>query len=106
MSIYSIQPLVLGAVRTYPLVSRKDRKSTRLNSSHGYISYAVFCLKKKKKYIRSTPHLNPPTQAHIHRPISALYLTSPCHHVRFTFLRVSLQQSTQRFLHTRRVRHT
>src|SRR2546422_6287708 len=26
----------------------KDRKSTRLNSSHGYISYAVFCLKKKK----------------------------------------------------------
>src|SRR2546422_5755432 len=28
-----------------------DRKSTRLNSSHGYISYAVFCLKKKKKQI-------------------------------------------------------
>src|SRR2546422_6587293 len=29
--------------------SDSDRKSTRLNSSHGYISYAVFCLKKKKK---------------------------------------------------------
>src|SRR2546422_6548192 len=28
--------------------SQPDRKSTRLNSSHGYISYAVFCLKKKK----------------------------------------------------------
>src|SRR2546422_7586087 len=28
----------------------QDRKSTRLNSSHGYISYAVFCLKKKKKH--------------------------------------------------------
>src|SRR5205809_6156050 len=28
--------------------TRSDRKSTRLNSSHGYISYAVFCLKKKK----------------------------------------------------------
>src|SRR2546429_6687804 len=28
--------------------SEGDRKSTRLNSSHGYISYAVFCLKKKK----------------------------------------------------------
>src|SRR2546429_2330444 len=28
--------------------AHKDRKSTRLNSSHGYISYAVFCLKKKK----------------------------------------------------------
>src|SRR3989449_6748777 len=31
------------------LLPRLDRKSTRLNSSHGYISYAVFCLKKKKK---------------------------------------------------------
>src|SRR3989449_5915009 len=30
-------------------VGNVDRKSTRLNSSHGYISYAVFCLKKKKK---------------------------------------------------------
>src|SRR2546422_5567397 len=29
-----------------------DRKSTRLNSSHGYISYAVFCLKKKKKHTK------------------------------------------------------
>src|SRR2546422_4777289 len=32
-----------------PLRNQPDRKSTRLNSSHGYISYAVFCLKKKKK---------------------------------------------------------
>src|SRR2546422_3195197 len=32
-----------------PLTTHQDRKSTRLNSSHGYISYAVFCLKKKKK---------------------------------------------------------
>src|SRR2546429_1559555 len=31
-----------------------DRKSTRLNSSHGYISYAVFCLKKKKKNKQKT----------------------------------------------------
>src|SRR2546422_8114317 len=31
----------------------RDRKSTRLNSSHGYISYAVFCLKKKKKPLSS-----------------------------------------------------
>src|SRR2546422_2382541 len=44
-----------------------DRKSTRLNSSHGYISYAVFCLKKKKKkttmiqveaYLESGRHTN------------------------------------------------
>src|SRR2546429_2908334 len=39
-----------------------DRKSTRLNSSHGYISYAVFCLKKKKKAktcLRLTQHHQP-----------------------------------------------
>src|SRR2546422_4752438 len=37
--------------QTSPIVEngRSDRKSTRLNSSHGYISYAVFCLKKKKQ---------------------------------------------------------
>src|SRR2546429_841859 len=33
----------------------EDRKSTRLNSSHGYISYAVFCLKKKKNQDVITP---------------------------------------------------
>src|SRR2546422_7497946 len=39
--------------------SARDRKSTRLNSSHGYISYAVFCLKKKKtKPKSSTPTSN------------------------------------------------
>src|SRR2546429_1145647 len=38
-----------GAIR---FVQNKDRKSTRLNSSHGYISYAVFCLKKKKHKAR------------------------------------------------------
>src|SRR2546422_4827577 len=32
----------------------EDRKSTRLNSSHGYISYAVFCLKKKKNKAQCT----------------------------------------------------
>src|SRR5260221_7643794 len=34
--------------------SRRDRKSTRLNSSHTVISYAVFCLKKKKKKKKSS----------------------------------------------------
>src|SRR2546429_6574966 len=34
-------------------LAHQDRKSTRLNSSHGYISYAVFCLKKKNN---NTPH--------------------------------------------------
>src|SRR2546422_9526091 len=35
-----------------------DRKSTRLNSSHGYISYAVFCLKKKKKNNKNLHGIN------------------------------------------------
>src|SRR5688572_32531975 len=35
-------------------LSRRDRKSTRLNSSHSQISYAVFCLKKKKKKNNAT----------------------------------------------------
>src|SRR2546422_4625812 len=39
--------LVSAYIRDW--VRKQDRKSTRLNSSHGYISYAVFCLKKKKK---------------------------------------------------------
>src|SRR2546422_6922451 len=41
----------LGALR--------DRKSTRLNSSHGYISYAVFCLKKKNMPRSEPPHPSP-----------------------------------------------
>src|SRR2546422_7678995 len=43
------------------LLANGDRKSTRLNSSHGYISYAVFCLKKKKmnrKKLRRTVTLS------------------------------------------------
>src|SRR3989449_11705378 len=38
-----------GTAHAYVAPATQDRKSTRLNSSHGYISYAVFCLKKKKK---------------------------------------------------------
>src|SRR3712207_7879762 len=37
------------------LLRRRDRKSTRLNSSHANISYAVFCLKKKKNDINTLP---------------------------------------------------
>src|SRR5258707_9646386 len=50
-------PLALPAPEAPPAMKRKghgrrDRKSTRLNSSHANISYAVFCLKKKKKALR------------------------------------------------------
>src|SRR5438034_10100458 len=42
---------VLAAAEEVVRPARRDRKSTRLNSSHTVISYAVFCLKKKKKKI-------------------------------------------------------
>src|SRR2546429_896245 len=45
-----------------------DRKSTRLNSSHGYISYAVFCLKKKK----NTKHFNIPDLIDVVERLSTL----------------------------------
>src|SRR5438874_13826566 len=46
--------LVFGALgyRDRPAVRLGDRKSTRLNSSHVEISYAVFCLKKKRTWVR------------------------------------------------------
>src|SRR2546422_10126883 len=47
---FAIEPLDQPVAReSAKFGSAADRKSTRLNSSHGYISYAVFCLKKKKK---------------------------------------------------------
>src|SRR2546422_5310430 len=41
--------MAAGGADGFDEFAQADRKSTRLNSSHGYISYAVFCLKKKKK---------------------------------------------------------
>src|SRR2546430_12049366 len=43
--------LVERGAQDVPVVEVADRKSTRLNSSHSQISYAVFCLKKKKKHV-------------------------------------------------------
>src|SRR2546422_2785185 len=55
----------VGGERRHASSEVRDRKSTRLNSSHGYISYAVFCLKKKKQNQR----LNRPSR----RGVSALF---------------------------------
>src|SRR2546422_7416605 len=52
------------AARGGGAVHRWDRKSTRLNSSHGYISYAVFCLKKKNKNQPYTPDFGRNARAH------------------------------------------
>src|SRR2546430_11912838 len=57
-----VQPRAHGAVRVmvervHVWILKADRKSTRLNSSHSQISYAVFCLKKKHINSRGTPHV-------------------------------------------------
>src|SRR2546422_4571538 len=50
-----VRVIIEGGLDDHPNTSSViDRKSTRLNSSHGYISYAVFCLKKKKQLHSST----------------------------------------------------
>src|SRR5712675_3716066 len=50
----TLPAIITSVARLMPSTSdSRDRKSTRLNSSHGYISYAVFCLKKKKKKSKS-----------------------------------------------------
>src|SRR2546422_1940632 len=54
---------ILDSAREKP-----DRKSTRLNSSHGYISYAVFCLKKKKRNCRSVPNIGTMRAASLRAP--------------------------------------
>src|SRR5690606_41659475 len=59
-SRYGLPPESACRIRSSSLSRKqgsvKDRKSTRLNSSHVKISYAVFCLKKKKKKIYSKTH--------------------------------------------------
>src|SRR5258708_30255917 len=45
---------------------KRDRKSTRLNSSHQIISYAVFCLKKKKKTLSRTLYFTIAPPSHLH----------------------------------------
>src|SRR2546429_5471074 len=47
LGVGHIQGAAVQADHSPGSIPRPDRKSTRLNSSHGYISYAVFCLKKK-----------------------------------------------------------
>src|SRR5687768_17753839 len=60
--------------RARPGGDRRDRKSTRLNSSHGYISYAVFCLKKKNKTSPTNSMVAPTTRFMIH--VQAAILTA------------------------------
>src|SRR5947208_9092331 len=54
LSIHQQDTSTANPEGTHRRVSIQDRKSTRLNSSHQIISYAVFCLKKKKTYNTST----------------------------------------------------
>src|SRR5687768_17671287 len=66
-----------------PLASAAlDRKSTRLNSSHGYISYAVFCLKKKKSQTHNSSSSIQTTSTHHPTHIDIPVCTSSTHFAR------------------------
>src|SRR5215211_8948160 len=56
--------------RCWPPPTAADRKSTRLNSSHTVISYAVFCLKKKKKHTSNHCQNQPYCCSYSHGPVS------------------------------------
>src|SRR2546430_9956589 len=49
VGVETVPPLILAGLRHFTVGVFLDRKSTRLNSSHSQISYAVFCLKKKNR---------------------------------------------------------
>src|SRR5688572_31536755 len=61
--VWSVATVAVGAVDG-------DRKSTRLNSSHSQISYAVFCLKKKKKTLHSPDCKSSPKPSFMNLPTS------------------------------------
>src|SRR5437764_9325224 len=66
-------PLVRHAAPPFPA---RDRKSTRLNSSHRCISYAVFCLKKKKKTMQD---IRAEREAPLHGPVTTYVLNRSAH---------------------------
>src|SRR5437773_7205172 len=63
----------IGLLFAKQRIFRRDRKSTRLNSSHITISYAVFCLKKKKKKQKITDTITTDKNKSISRIIQILY---------------------------------
>src|SRR2546430_12873789 len=65
---FPVSPPALAGDPTRSMRTAPDRKSTRLNSSHSQISYAVFCLKKKKN--------TPPTHHARHKTDHNIYLHS------------------------------
>src|SRR5256885_6823344 len=83
--------------RTIKLPKRRDRKSTRLNSSHLVISYAVFCLKKKKKYYHAThhrvmlPHFSPHSSRSLSCPFST-YQSHPAHSHEISHITATVQR--------------
>src|SRR2546427_9488242 len=80
----SASPRVISAARVlYPrpspsrIPAARDRKSTRLNSSHSQISYAVFCLKKKNSI--GPAQTRSDTLPHVQQRATFLEKVEPCH---------------------------
>src|SRR2546427_6924852 len=63
--IFALWKAFGGTKRARQVWHSRDRKSTRLNSSHSQISYAVFCLKKKKTSEEQVANAEPPRKRHV-----------------------------------------
>src|SRR3712207_7030940 len=75
LSFFAILVVAFGLLLTERI--RKDRKSTRLNSSHANISYAVFCLKKKKTALVDTTRVRPKLHSFFYDHIDVFPPASP-----------------------------
>src|SRR5437773_587646 len=77
-SLFTTSKPVIFAFHGYPWLIHRDRKSTRLNSSHITISYAVFCLKKKKDELLDRDRMI--VDAHVHPAFFYVFFSSPVPH--------------------------
>src|SRR3712207_8384772 len=80
-------------------LAHRDRKSTRLNSSHANISYAVFCLKKKKY---QTATFNHDTQE-IYITLNTMQLLTTLQRIEHSRARIKLQSAPMSYINTRNV---
>src|SRR2546430_1155791 len=102
LALTLLAPVIVNILLFHSLMAPRDRKSTRLNSSHSQISYAVFCLKKKnnKKRPQAEVRNHQRLRRHLRRPRRQCILTQDQASSTHTALRpASLHRSASRTQH-------